>query len=191
MLPRINSACSSEMIPASSQILNCLLRSIMASSFRPHRACCSSKGKGDTSPTPLGGWRTVVGESGNGTGSGHRPLTSIDMPGLLAFHAHPDDEVTATGGPSPGTPTPESRSLSSPPPMDPRVRCTTTRTPRRSNRGLPRFAEPEIAEAMTILGVKHQEFLGYQRLGDDGRAVQQASRSASGRPTSRKPSAGW
>jgi N-acetyl-1-D-myo-inositol-2-amino-2-deoxy-alpha-D-glucopyranoside deacetylase len=107
----------------------------------------------------------VVGESGNGTGSEHRPLTSIDMPGLLAFHAHPDDEVTATGG-----------TLARYADAGEQVVVITAtdgsegdvhnyENPEEVKLRLAEIRRAEIAEALEILGVEHQEFLGYKDSG--------------------------
>jgi LmbE family N-acetylglucosaminyl deacetylase len=87
------------------------------------------------------------------------------MPGLLSFHAHPDDEVIQTGGllaqaASEGRPTMvltatdgaegEIHNYEDPDAIRPR---------------LAEVRAAEMADAMAILGVGHQEFLGYRDSG--------------------------
>jgi len=87
------------------------------------------------------------------------------MPGLLAFHAHPDDEVTATGG-----------TLARYADAGEQVVVITATdgsegevhnydNPEEVKPRLAEIRKAEIAKAMTILGVKHQEFLGYRDSG--------------------------
>ena len=87
------------------------------------------------------------------------------MPGLLAFHAHPDDEVTSTGGVLAkyakageqvvvitGTDGAEGEihNYDNPEELKPK---------------LVEMRAAEIADALAILGVEHHEFLGYRDSG--------------------------
>lgn len=87
------------------------------------------------------------------------------MPGLLAFHAHPDDEVIATGGvlaryaqqgeqvvvvTATDGAEGEIHNYDDPESLKPR---------------LAEMRAQEIAAALAILGVKHHEFLGYRDSG--------------------------
>lgn len=91
------------------------------------------------------------------------PATS--MPGLLAFHAHPDDEVTSTGG-----------TLARYAAAGEQVVVVTATDgaegeihnyddPEAIKPHLAEYREREIAEALAILGVEHHEFLGYRDSG--------------------------
>jgi LmbE family N-acetylglucosaminyl deacetylase len=87
------------------------------------------------------------------------------MPGLLAFHAHPDDEVIATGGTL-------ARYAES---GEQVVVVTATdgaegeiHNYENPDTLIPKLAEmraEEVAAALSILGVKHHEFLGYRDSG--------------------------
>lgn len=87
------------------------------------------------------------------------------MPGLLAFHAHPDDEVTSTGG-----------VLAKYSEAGEHVAVVTATdgaegeihnyaSPETLKDALPEMRAEEIAKALAILGVQHHEFLGYRDSG--------------------------
>ena len=87
------------------------------------------------------------------------------MPGLLAFHAHPDDEVIATGG-----------TLARYAEAGEQVVVVTATDGAEGeihnyedpHSLIPKLAEmraEEVAAALAILGVKHHEFLGYRDSG--------------------------
>jgi len=87
------------------------------------------------------------------------------MPGLLAFHAHPDDEVTSTGG-----------VLAKYAKAGEQVVVVTATdgaegeihnydNPEELKGKLVEMRAEEVADALAILGVKHHEFLGYRDSG--------------------------
>ena len=87
------------------------------------------------------------------------------MPGLLAFHAHPDDEVISTGG-----------VLARYSRQGEQVVVVTATDgaegeihnyddPDLLKPGLAEMRAREIAAALSVLGVKHHEFLGYRDSG--------------------------
>jgi LmbE family N-acetylglucosaminyl deacetylase len=87
------------------------------------------------------------------------------MPGLLAFHAHPDDEVISTGG-----------VLARYSRLGEQVVVVTAtdgaegeihnyEDPESLKPKLAEMRAQEIASALSILGVKHHEFLGYRDSG--------------------------
>jgi N-acetyl-1-D-myo-inositol-2-amino-2-deoxy-alpha-D-glucopyranoside deacetylase len=87
------------------------------------------------------------------------------MPGLLAFHAHPDDEVTSTGG-----------TLARYADAGEQVVVVTATDgaegevhnyddPESIKADLAEYRAKELAEALGILGVPHHEFLGYRDSG--------------------------
>lgn len=91
------------------------------------------------------------------------------MPGLLAFHAHPDDEVTSTGG-----------TLARYAAAGEQVVVVTATdgsegevhnydNPDEVKARLAAVRAGEIAAALAILGVGHHEFLGYRDSGMMGR----------------------
>ena len=99
------------------------------------------------------------------------------MPGLLAFHAHPDDEVIATGG-----------TLARYAEAGEQVVVVTATDGAEgeihnyedSESLIPKLAEmraEEVAAALSILGVKHHEFLGYRDSGMMGTAANQNPRA--------------
>jgi LmbE family N-acetylglucosaminyl deacetylase len=95
------------------------------------------------------------------------------MPGLLAFHAHPDDEVIGTGGTM-------SRYVDA---GEEVVVITATdgaegeihnyQDPDSLRPRLPEMRAEEIANALSILGVKHHQFLGYRDSGMMGTEANQ------------------
>ena len=95
------------------------------------------------------------------------------MPGLLAFHAHPDDEVTSTGGTLAkyaaageqvvvvtATDGAEGEVHNYPNPDEIKDRLAEVRA-------------GEIVAALDILGVEHHEFLGYRDSGMMGEPTNQ------------------
>jgi len=95
------------------------------------------------------------------------------MPGLLAFHAHPDDEVTSTGG-----------TLARYAAAGEQVVVVTATdgsegevhnydNPDEVKARLAAVRAGEIAAALAILGVEHHEFLGYR---DSGMMGEEANR---------------
>ena len=99
------------------------------------------------------------------------------MSGLLAFHAHPDDECTSTDGILAKYAS-EGRQV---------VVVTATdgaegeihnyENPEDLKANLAALREEEIAKAMAILGVSNQHFLGYRdsgMMGDDANAHPEA-----------------
>ncbi len=87
------------------------------------------------------------------------------MPGLLAFHAHPDDETTSTGG-----------TLAVYSDRGEQVVVVTATdgaegeihnydNPADLHPELPALRAKELADALAILGVPHHEFLGYRDSG--------------------------
>lgn len=87
------------------------------------------------------------------------------LPGLLAFHAHPDDEVTSTGG-----------SLAKYAAAGEQVVVVTAtdgaegeihnyENPEELKPNLVELRAEEINDALAILGVEHHEFLGYRDSG--------------------------
>lgn len=87
------------------------------------------------------------------------------MPGLLAFHAHPDDEVTSTGG-----------TLARYAAAGEQVVVVTAtdgregevhnyENPEEIKARLDEVRAEEIADALEILGVEHHEWLGYRDSG--------------------------
>lgn len=108
-----------------------------------------------------------------GTAGPADEVVSDAMPGLLAFHAHPDDEVTATGG-----------TLAKYADAGEQVVVVTATDGSEGeihnydnpDEVKPRLAEvrkAEIAEALEILGVKRHEFLGYRDSGMMGQPSNQ------------------
>lgn len=94
-----------------------------------------------------------------------RAAILLDMPGLLAFHAHPDDEVTSTGG-----------VLAKYAKAGEQVVVITATdgaegeihnydNPEELKPKLVEMRAEEIADALAILGVKDHEFLGYRDSG--------------------------
>lgn len=105
--------------------------------------------------------------------------SGVSVPGLLAFHAHPDDEVTSTGG-----------VLAKYSDAGEQVVVVTGTdgaegeihnydNPERLKPRLAELRAEEIAQAMKILGVPHQHFLGYR---DSGMM---------GEPSNRHPDCFW
>jgi N-acetyl-1-D-myo-inositol-2-amino-2-deoxy-alpha-D-glucopyranoside deacetylase len=95
------------------------------------------------------------------------------MPGLLAFHAHPDDEVTATGG-----------TLARYADAGEQVVVVTATdgaegevhnydNPAAIKERLPEIRAEELATALGILGVTQHEFLGYRDSGMMGEPTNQ------------------
>ncbi|MDH3306838.1 MAG: PIG-L family deacetylase [Acidimicrobiia bacterium] len=97
------------------------------------------------------------------------------MPGLLAFHAHPDDETTSTGG-----------TLAVYADRGEQVVVVTATdgaegeihnydNPHELHAELPAMRAKELADALAILGVSRHEFLGYR---DSGMMGTDANRHA-------------
>lgn len=118
-----------------------------------------------------------VGRGGVGRGPvGHGPYPArmpdaAAVPGLLAVHAHPDDEVIATGGVLARAAAEGRRTMV--------VTCTDGRRGEIVGEGMdadairPRLAEvraDELADALAILGVAEHAFLGYHDSGMDAEA---------------------
>ena len=98
-------------------------------------------------------------------GDGLARVTLTAMPGLLAFHAHPDDEVTSTGG-----------TLAKYVDAGEQVVVITAtdgaegevhnyKNAEEIKARLPEVRAAEIRNALDILGVETHEFLGYRDSG--------------------------
>ena len=87
------------------------------------------------------------------------------MPGLLAFHAHPDDECSSTGGTLHTYVTRGEQVVVITATDGAEGEIHNYEEPESLKPRLAEMRREEMAAAMSILGVEHQEFLGYRDSG--------------------------